>query len=276
MPLLQRGSEARWAYEAWLRSRGTLEQGQGGSQQEGAGSGQEASAADQGFAHGLGGAEEGRSADVDAAADELGAADGPSSADSVASAVHAKQWEQQQQQRVHDGRQPGTAQPPDDVAGHARPWRRQRQHQHHQRRRLSQFPSANNVVVWSLSRRAEVARLTGHSDAVTGTAFSPASRARLASSSSDGTIRLWNTRSWQPVGQLSEQPEVSDVAWGPDGYTLASSSSWRSGTVALWDTRFGRLLSPMEGHTQGATGVAWAPSNRLLASSSLDATVRTW
>lgn len=49
-----------------------------------------------------------------------------------------------------------------------------------------------DVIVWDIASRAEAARLHGHTDAITDLAFHPTEPNRLASSSIDGTVRLWD------------------------------------------------------------------------------------
>jgi WD40 repeat protein len=75
-------------------------------------------------------------------------------------------------------------------------------------------------------------RLAGHRDFVSGLAFSR-DAGLLATGSMDGMIRLWDTASGQTVATLPGHPEeTTDVAFCPDGLTLASVG--RRDSLKLW------------------------------------------
>ena len=57
---------------------------------------------------------------------------------------------------------------------------------------------------------------------------------------------------------------VEDVAFSPDGKTLAMAS--REGNVQLWDVATGKLLETLKGHSSAVLAVAFSPDGRTLAS----------
>ncbi|KAL2816139.1 WD40-repeat-containing domain protein [Aspergillus granulosus] len=91
---------------------------------------------------------------------------------------------------------------------------------------------------------AELQTLEGHSGLVTSVAFSPNGQL-LASGSLDRTVRLWDTA----TGGLKQ---------------------------TLEDTTTGGLQQTLEGHSLWVTSVAFSPNGQLLASGSVDGTVRLW
>ncbi len=105
-------------------------------------------------------------------------------------------------------------------------------------------------------------------------AFSSDGR-RLASASSDGTIRVWDVASGQILATLKgHSGSVTSVAFSPAGRYLASGSLDR--TIRVWDVASGQILATLKGHSTVVWSVAFSPDGRRLASASLDRTVRIW
>ena len=86
-------------------------------------------------------------------------------------------------------------------------------------------------------------------------------------------ITAWNADRLVELARLG-QGQIRDVAWSPDGETLAIASS-----IGVWLYDSDNLAHQprlFEGHSKPVTSVAFSPDGSTLASGSWDQTVRLW
>jgi WD40 repeat protein/DNA-binding SARP family transcriptional activator len=97
----------------------------------------------------------------------------------------------------------------------------------------------------------------------------------LATSGTDGTIRLWNPSDGTLLRELTaDQPySWASVAYSPEGTRLAAGSG--EGVWGLWDLTTGQA-SITEGHDDTVPYVNFSPDGTRLATSSFDGTVKIW
>src|SRR5207244_1231737 len=94
-------------------------------------------------------------------------------------------------------------------------------------------------------------------------------------------VTLWDLKEGKAVRTIdgNENRFVPALAFSPDGETLVASSFFNALTNAqlkLWDTTTGRERAQLGGHTRVALALACSPDGQVLASGSLDGTVRLW
>ncbi|KAF7524678.1 hypothetical protein G7054_g11335 [Neopestalotiopsis clavispora] len=116
--------------------------------------------------------------------------------------------------------------------------------------------------------------LGGHDDEVSSVVFSIDGQ-RLASSSGDHTIKIWDVKMGACLQTLKGHDDsVWSVVFSTDGQFLASSSSDK--TVKVWDATTGVCLETLKDHDDWVLSAVFSPDGQRLASSSGDKTVKVW
>jgi WD40 repeat protein len=152
----------------------------------------------------------------------------------------------------------------------------------------------DTIKIWSVGRGHLVDELEGHNDEISALEFAPEASitsgdrpgplaptitTRLASASEDGTVRIWTIDN--SIRSLSHSNRVFDIAFRPDGRTLASSST---NTIRLWSQgqrvdvfqlkSVFRAVPP--GDTSDILSIDYSPDGALLASGDSDGRLRLW
>jgi len=116
---------------------------------------------------------------------------------------------------------------------------------------------------------------TAFTNAVSSLAFSPGGTF-LATGHYDGTIRIWDLRTFELLLTMASDGVVNSLAFSPDGRLLASGDSYHDNSVRLWAADSGDLLRTLPGHTHGVEHLTFSPDGQMIVSGSYDGTVRLW
>jgi len=94
-----------------------------------------------------------------------------------------------------------------------------------------------DVIVWqTMSGDDGVIKMAGHALPVTDLCWSPDGN-RLATSSQDGTVKIWDPSTGHVALTLTAGKSVSCVSWHPDGMRIVSGT--RDGSLQIWDATSG-------------------------------------
>ncbi len=135
--------------------------------------------------------------------------------------------------------------------------------------------SGNSVKVWDAATGQELFTLLGHTDWIGGLAFSPDGK-ELASTSLDGTVRLWSAEPGREIA-TAVGPGAGygfRVTSSPSGNEFATNGG--DGTATIWNAETGESRLTLRGHEQEVLNIAFSPDGKYIATGSDDATAIVW
>ncbi|KAJ6020889.1 hypothetical protein N7540_006393 [Penicillium herquei] len=145
---------------------------------------------------------------------------------------------------------------------------------------MSQFAlgsdQASSAIIFDSATGECISTLKGHNGSVNAVAWSH-DGSRLASGSSDGTIRIWDPAIIQRTSKLEgHTDQIYLIVWSKDRTRLASVAKHYDTTVMIWDPATGQCISTLRGHTGFVNSVTWSHDGSRLASRCSDGTIGIW
>ncbi len=143
----------------------------------------------------------------------------------------------------------------------------------------------SSIKVWNVSTGVELRNFTDYTETVRSVAFSP-DNTLLASGGFDTTMKIWNLTSGTLFQTLpaSTHPILS-IAFSPKDPTILASSGTKNlgwpepmhdPTIKIWNLTSGEVLETLQGHTNGVFDLAFSHDGTILASCSIDRTIKLW
>jgi WD40 repeat protein len=130
--------------------------------------------------------------------------------------------------------------------------------------------AGEDITLWSAKNGTELKVLQTQPE-ITAIAFGPNG---LLAAAGSGSIRLWDTRSMDPLpGLIPRQPYVRRMRFSPDGGLLAVAGPGRQ--VEVWDPSANALIASLP-ISEIAADLAFAPTGKTLAVAGSDEGVPLW
>src|SRR4029079_12740739 len=107
----------------------------------------------------------------------------------------------------------------------------------------------------------------GHTASVNNAVFSPDGKL-IATSSDDGTARIWAVATGKTVVTIAQPPVVFNATFSPDGKYLLTNGLEKA--TRLWDTATGQQIQVFLGSTSDFNFARFSPDGKYIASSGGD------
>jgi WD40 repeat protein len=144
----------------------------------------------------------------------------------------------------------------------------------HDGRRLLSSSHDHSVRLWAVESGQEIGQLPGHKTALWAAAISPDGR-QVASISDNDRLQLCDVATRSPsVGWNAVATTGRVVGFNPRGDLLVHASEIM--TLAIRERTTGKVLHTLLGHTSTIVGLAFSPTEQILASSAWDGAIRIW
>jgi WD40 repeat protein len=139
---------------------------------------------------------------------------------------------------------------------------------------LASGDSAGVVKLWDLGRASERNSLQAEECCVMAVAFSTDGGTLAVCRSFGNSVRLWDTASAEPRGELLTPSKVNSLAFSPDGRCFATGES--EGVATLWDLGQGRRLGAVRSKGGTIHTVAFSRGGDCLVTGDGLGVVRLW
>lgn len=132
---------------------------------------------------------------------------------------------------------------------------------------LSNSVQAQRAVRLDDSIKTRLIPPTGHTGAVEDACFSPDGKL-VVTGSSDGTSKLWDTRTGLLIDEFTGPGAGGHVRYSPDGSQILTANSG-GGIAVVRNAATGRLIHILDGNHHNIKSVEYSPNGRYLATAGL-------
>jgi WD40 repeat protein len=140
-------------------------------------------------------------------------------------------------------------------------------------RELITAPWEKTGTIWDTEAGAAHCRELPHEADAGSIAFSPDGRT-FATGGRDVATRLWDTRTWRPIGTLVNQSGDVALNFSPDGRLLASGST--NATATIREVATGKQVAGPLKHHDAVVCLAFSPDGSRLATATDSGVLQFW